>query len=90
MYIYVELSHNHLSLSVLLHYNTHDEITMKLSITRREIAVIDMKHLGLETTFLECPIDVTDRAHWEGIRTRYWFDKVYHLPLCRKPAAAAL
>lgn len=45
---------------------------------------VEMESVGLTTEFAEIDIDVTAAKHWEGVRTRYYWDKKYHLPTARK------
>lgn len=36
---------------------------------------------GLETQFVELPINVSDPKVWEGVKLRYWELDTYYLPV---------
>lgn len=36
---------------------------------------------GLETQFVELPINVSDPPVWEGVKLRYWELDTYYLPV---------
>ena len=43
---------------------------------------IQLEHLGLETEFAQCEIQV-DEKDWEGVRRKYWHGRnTYYLPIC--------
>lgn len=40
-----------------------------------------LRRQGLETQFVELPINVSDPAVWEGVKLRYWELDTYYLPV---------
>lgn len=44
---------------------------------------LQLSHLGLDSEFLPCEIQVKDSV-WEGIRRKYWHGRdTYYLPVCK-------
>ena len=41
---------------------------------------IQLSHLGLETEFAQCEIQVNEKE-WEGVRRKYWHRDTYYLPI---------
>ncbi|CAG8498882.1 14631_t:CDS:2 [Acaulospora morrowiae] len=47
------------------------------------IAEMHLSSVGLQTEFIEIPIDPSDEKIWEGVKRRYWTLDTYRLPICR-------
>lgn len=48
-----------------------------------ECVKLQLAHLGLDSEFYPCEIQVKDTV-WEGIRRKYWHGRdTYYLPVCR-------
>lgn len=41
---------------------------------------IQLSHLGLETEFAQCEIQVKEEE-WKGVRRKYWHGETYYLPI---------
>ncbi|CAG8472499.1 17534_t:CDS:2 [Acaulospora colombiana] len=47
------------------------------------IAEMHLAGVGLQTEFIEIPMDPSEEGIWEGIKSRYWTLDTYRLPICR-------
>lgn len=48
-----------------------------------QIVELEMKALGLETTFIPLPIDASNKDIWNQVKHRYWWSNTYFLPVCQ-------
>lgn len=48
------------------------------------LAELDLRDVGLETTWETVPVEMEDKEEvWEGVRRKYWELDDYRLPICR-------
>ncbi|CAG8495745.1 10057_t:CDS:2 [Funneliformis mosseae] len=47
------------------------------------IAEMHLANVGLQTEYIEIPIDLSNDEIWEGVKSRYWTLDTYRLPKCQ-------